>query len=849
MKVVDDFDSRQTVCWATTFTFDPGYFETFLLRRLGEPPINATVLVDHARLAATWERMDPAEAWRVRRANRDYLVRGVMWPGGAFHAKTILLGNEKGGTLLVGSGNISLAGLDHGHEIYARFRWSEPVDKSAFGTWRAWMEAVVAHVDDALVRYRWADLLGRLPWLPAVAEPSAFTTNRAQNLLDQLASTINAPVDLLIATAPFFDTDLRALAAAVERFRPARVELRLGERPSVDGPKLRAFLEGLEVPWQVASFVPRTYVHAKLLGVVWQGRARVLAGSANLSAPALLRAWSDHGANLEAGVIVEADADRAMAWFDAGTGTELLDLAEIEQLALAKPAVDLGYPVRLVAAHVSRDRRIHLEVGAGAKLTGLCLTDGASTWDLDDSVTRMPVALAERPLLWLVDAVREARSNRVPLDDRGALQSILDVRVSTADRPSELDEDGAVHPLGRLLTELYRSALFDIDETAAAKQAAALAGSDASRDDAFWDQFMRDQIRLDPRISRYHAWAAAFHGLPPADEFRWLIEQMLARAPKPGEFRLLDGSVIAATSTDAASSDWEPSRRTLTSALNALKRWALALNDPRVRWLVADYAPIDHYERLVGTIWQIWVQGPSWPEARPTLSGRLAALVRTLFDAFVGVDHGYLATLSEEERGRALELLGTGRMPEIAAALAYAALSKASAADFFAWQPSLVPALELGVLAPSPATTDLVEQVLGTRPTLEAVAARLRLVATYTDNAHWSADVAASIGFGTVQVMPSGHHSFALGVAVEPGVDLVFDRRIVRLLRRALEYKNARSVRLTSGPNVLSAALNGSVNAGVGGRTYASLTPLTAAVLAELEHEGGSLASLLDEDV
>jgi hypothetical protein len=848
VKVVEAFDNRQSVCWATTFTFDPGYFETFLLRRLGEPPINATVLVDQGRLAATWQRLDPGDTWRIRRANRDYLVRGIAWPGGAFHAKTVLLGNEKGGTLLVGSGNIGLAGLDHGREIYARFAWSKAADAGAFAAWRSWMQEIVARADDAQVRYRWADLLRRLAWLPTAEGATAFVTNARRPLLDQLADGIEAPVTRLLATAPFFDHNLHALSTAVDRFRPARVELRLGEGVSVDGATLRGFLEGLAVPWEVRAFLPRTYVHAKLIGIVRDSRARVLAGSANLSGPALLRDWDEPGANVEAGVIVEADANRALAWFEAGTGTEPLDVVALDNFALAPPAPEGSFPVRLVAASMGSDHRILLEVPASADVTGLALTDGRSTWPLDGVATTARVDLADRPLVWLADTAGAPRSNRVPLDDRAALNAILAVRVVSADRPNELDNDGAAHPLGQLLMDLYRSALFDVDETLAAKQASTLAGSDSSGGDALWDDFMRDQIKLDPRISRYDAWRASFHGMPPVDDFRWLIDQMLARAPSPGEFLLGDGSVIAAV-TDAAPSStaWEPRPRTLTSALNALKRWALALNDPRVRWLVAEYAPIDHYERLIATIWQIWSQGPSWPLAGPTLSRRLASLFHTLLDAFTRTERGYLSTVDGTERDRAVELLRTGRTPEIAAALAYVALARTPAAEFFAWQPTLVPALDFGVLAPGDGTADVVEQLLGGRPSTDVVLARLRFVATYTDDEHWSADVAASVGLTSVKVVPAHHPAFALGIVIKPEIDFVFDARTVRLLRRALAYKDLGSVRITSGDDVLTAAFAGSIFAKVAKRGWESRGRLTMEDIAELEHEGGSLASILFE--
>jgi hypothetical protein len=89
--------------------------------------------------------------------------------------------------------------------------------------------------------------------------------------------------------------------------------------------------------------------------------------------------------------------------------------------------------------------------------------------------------------------------------------------------------------------------------------------------------------------------------------------------------------------------------------------------------------------------------------------------------------------------------------------------------------------------------------------------------------------------------------AFALGLAVEPGVDFVLDARTVRLLRRALAYKDVGSVRIKSGGDVLTAAYGKLIFASVAERGWESASPLTSELIAELEHEGGSLASILVE--
>jgi hypothetical protein len=92
MRVAREFQTRWTCFWATTYEFHPTLFEEYLFRRLGNPPLNANVLVDFDQLAHVFAHV--AEDDRLaRRANRDYLLRGVRM-GGAFHPKTYFFADE-----------------------------------------------------------------------------------------------------------------------------------------------------------------------------------------------------------------------------------------------------------------------------------------------------------------------------------------------------------------------------------------------------------------------------------------------------------------------------------------------------------------------------------------------------------------------------------------------------------------------------------------------------------------------------------------------------------------------------------------------------------------------------------
>src|SRR5215470_89440 len=108
------FIHRWSYFWATSYQFEPSLFEHFLFRRLGDPPLNVTLLLDADKLAETWASMTNGDQWRLQRAGRDYLVRGVKLGNGSFHAKTYFFGNARDGLLLVGSGNLTLQGMERG---------------------------------------------------------------------------------------------------------------------------------------------------------------------------------------------------------------------------------------------------------------------------------------------------------------------------------------------------------------------------------------------------------------------------------------------------------------------------------------------------------------------------------------------------------------------------------------------------------------------------------------------------------------------------------------------------------------------------------------------------------------
>lgn len=798
------------------------------------------MLADFQKLAETWGQVEPEDLHQLRGANRTYLVHPIG-VGGAFHAKTVFLANGKEGVLLTGSGNLGVYGMERGNEVYARYDSRQEADSGAFAAWRSWITDIIEHAADSLLSERWADVLGRAPWLSTTAGPTTFVTNWRRPLLEQVLDGLTGPVEALWLTAPFYDRDLGALREILHRSRPRRVNLFLGRDTSVHGARLQILLRDTDADVTIQLYEPRDYVHAKLVGVFTGLTARLLTGSANLSAPALLHAVAEGGhVNAEAGTLVELPASRAEAMFlppdhvvHAASDELLLDLSFQADTSATETAV------RLYAA--LRQENGLVTVSAKPDVGDFSLTDGANSAPLIGSRAQEPWPEPDGvTLVWLTRA-SEAVSNRVPLADARALRAALNERTTPSDRPADLDALDAQHPLGRLLADLHQTALFDINEHPATKRIDDLRSQNPNVDHAFWDRLNREQLAQDPRLDRYLQRAGP---LPLSDELSWLLDQMLARVPEQNVLRLIQGGNLERDAAEGEGVQWSTNTRLAVRAYNVLHRWSLAIADPRVRWL-SDLAPVRHYELLLATFAQIRVQQDDWVPIH-----RQTRLLETLLGTFLWTERaaGYLPRLSDDERDQALAALLAGPGPSIAAGLAYLALHDAAPATFFGWQPFLVPGIDWGVLVAADQSAQLVASASRLRSTVAEIQTGLEFAASYIDDAHWCVRRARDLGFERITLSREVHPLYPVDVRAIGAGPVLTDPRLVTLLREVLAYVRKPALRLTAGADVLALAVGQPLYGRVGGREFESDDPITIATLSALETAGHALGALLVQD-
>jgi hypothetical protein len=855
IAVADRFRGSWDAVWATTYSFEPELFDEFLFRRLGQPPLNVTVLTDFNRLARLFADADSEQA-RLLRANRDYLLRGVSPTNGAFHPKTYFFGNRRRGRLLVGSGNLTLPGLEQGHELFSQFESDHEAGLAAIRGWRDWTEDLVRRIGDAQLRERWIDLKQRLPWLVGPAGPSSWVTNQGRALGDQLLDGVTPPVDELYALAPFFDDDANALANLLAMFKPRRLVLYLGERARVDGAQLNLVLAGAPGEVQLLGFEPRRFVHAKLLAVVTGGRARLLTGSANLSVAALEGCYAhQHWSNIEAGVLQETDRTRLAALIHGAPDLDVvpLDHAELAGLTVDREPEGSLPPLTLRSARLLDDDRIEVTVrvrGHALLPQRLMLSDGVQHATVADGRTVEPFPLGEETrLVWLEDDAGAVLSNRIAPDHPLQLSAWLREPTQAGDeRPRELDAEDAKTPLGRILIRLHDECLFDFEDTEAARRTRRLAGDQAaqpgdSADDGDWSFIERiaiEQLHHDRRAPRYEALATA--GFVEDDDIFILLEIMASQVPARAALRQLLGGPKEPDDHQEGTK-WTLEQRQQVRAYNLLERWARALADPRLLWLNS-LTPLRNYAALLAALAEC-------AEHACLAEWRLARLVSTTLSSFAQTERpaGYLFSLDTEERARVLTLLPANARV-LAAALVYSCLHPSAPwrERIFEWQAFLVPALEHHLLVGDDRAVEAVGRMTGQQPSAAEIEQRLHWAATYIDEPHWCERTAHQLGFTSVGFVKGDvNWRFPVRVVVHGESAALNAAPLVSLVRRALSFRRCDRLMLDLTGGRLSLTLGGPAYAEINGVSWESREPISAQILEQLEELGLPLTAVLDE--
>ena len=823
------------------------------------------MLADHRRIAAGLERIPVERADTLAAVNRRWLLRCVR-TGGAFHPKSYLAIAGSRATLLVGSGNLSAAGLDDGREVFTTFRSGTPVGDTAIAAWRTWMRRLVGQMGDTALAERFQDLESRIPLPPSIAPavPTPLLHNLDIPIADQFAAVVTeakAKVEELWLAAPFYDADAAAAGALLDMLKPARIRLFVTGTTSVNGDRLAERLTASGPQVTVAGYDPDRFVHAKLVGIIADRRAWLLSGSANLSCAALTLTPATHG-NIELAVLAPLDASELRAAFvPPGMTTIERSLTSLTSLAFRADPEPEDPAVRLITAAALADGRIEVVTDPHPADDG---------WRLDDLTQHQPLAASGNGhaitagplpgrLVQLIDAHDRVLSNRVVVEDPAALAAALTAGSArpAAGRPPELASGDLDTPLGQALVWLHRNLVMDVSErdiSAGADRAGAAEGDDDADDD-LWDRLEREQLARDPRASTYEGmWRRAGpDGTEPIIEF---LEALRARIPAEPEAhrRSLLARLLDHRADEPVDGDGNPARRWKTStrirvrARNVLRRWAAAQTDPRLMW-VDPLAPAGNFAMIAATLAHLRLERSRHPEQVELTDDDLDDLWQRWMQSFAGTGKGdgWLDQLDDTARTLARERLPEW-LPEAVAALCWLAIRPGSGhrERVVAFQPILASALAHGLLDPTDMTARFLSAVIGHAISSDQVDSQILTALDFIDDALWCARTADELGLSELKLKaPPGAAAVQVRIDVRGIPDPLLDARVPRLVLAARRYRRGGVSIFGSDTGWRLAFIPGETIAymrDLGAAITESAIPLTDGLLEPLAAAGGVLA-------
>lgn len=818
------FRPNAIALWATTYSIDLELFNEFLLGRLGDPPLNIAILADPQRLSATLERIPPEKSDQVAAINQRWLLRAAQLGSGRFHPKSYLMVTPTKATLLVGSGNLSTSGLDEGREVFTEFESGTAVGDEAIAVWRTWMRRLIGRVDDTRLAERFADLETKLPVSegPRAVGETMLLHNLDEPLADQLVTAVTAraalPVDELLVTAPFFDRNALALGRLIERLAPRNISVYTTSTTSVDGPRLAHTLGRAGANVSLYAYEPDVFTHAKLIGIVAGSQSWIFSGSANLSQAALTLTASD--GNVELSVLTSATPEQTRALFmPPGATVRAIAMADLNGLAFAPSTEAIALPVNLKRAAARPDGTVEVQ----------CQQSLQTGWQLDDLHERSPlVADGEKSvttgplhgrLVFIVDDGGAVLSNRVVVDDPGALDAVLHVRGrSSEDRPPELLSGDLDTPVGKALLWLHRNLVMDVTERASPGAGSGGVGSnesDSAADDALWERLEHEKLGRDPRANTYGRLLGRSTGLGASEPILELLEAMRDRVLPvdhnvgPGRSMLTvlrehaeqeaaQDSAEAEGDDDAAVKRWKTETRIRVRARNVLRRWAAAQTDPRLVW-IDQLAPAGNFAMVAGTFARLWVTIGKNPAQCELRADDLDDLWLEWMRPFVGTGRGD-GWLDQAEQS---ELQVSNRLPadlpEIVGALCWLALHNKSRETIIAWQPVVSAALSHGLLEPTDETARFVGHVKHLSVSRGTVESDLLRCIEFIDDDLWCQQTRDQLALEDLQLaeVTSGQ-AVSVRLMVRGLVDPLRDPRTSQLIVAVRRYRRCDGVAVFS---------------------------------------------------
>ena len=373
-EVLNALGPRPTHALFLAFDASPPFIDSDVWGALVSSQLSdLTIVVDSLSLHAA-----SIDAGSTRRAGVYYRIAGVRPRGGGlFHPKLACLVHDEGVHVLIGSANLTWSGWCRNVEI---------VDVLSFGSSGAgsqdcafalaeFLDALPGAVeglmpDDVRSIQRVSEALLSAAGHSTTGGDGACSVlhNLREPLLDQVRRRVPpSAVTDITAVSPFHDPVNTAVSEIAREYRDARLRVvKDGLRvEDFDGPSFARLPGNPELRATVWQEAPRP-LHAKTFCFEGPQDSWLVAGSANLTTPAWLRATAE-GGNVELVTLRHAARARGAKRPAIASGVLLVDLPtqvvpELETLRFRAPASDLPAPERTLHLYeaVERDWRLML---------------------------------------------------------------------------------------------------------------------------------------------------------------------------------------------------------------------------------------------------------------------------------------------------------------------------------------------------------------------------------------------------------------------------------------------------------------------------------------------------------
>lgn len=371
LKSLRDFPAENS--FILTYNLDLPFYEAAVFETLyGYGCRNSVVICDPRQYQIALQ-----DTALLRYAGQRYLLQsGLTSPRGAFHPKLILLTNKTTGRLFLASTNLSRPGYTHNWEVVTDFKFDsrrpDPVAWHIFQWSIDLLEKVAGASDQSgLIKKRTDRLLGTTPWLRKEFELGEnrhvwALHNLEESMLDQILARYHrydgSPVKEAYIVSPFFDKKALAFSALLSHLQPDGVHVFTQDGQGLQKSAIEDIQKKHSTPLVFHSLLelPRR-LHAKTILLKTENGVWLATGSANFSAPALLRV-AEQG-NTELLVLrFEKDASYYDEWMEELTAAAMpMDWGIVPPVEHSTTPSLASSPLSLEAAYL-RNKNLEIKL-------------------------------------------------------------------------------------------------------------------------------------------------------------------------------------------------------------------------------------------------------------------------------------------------------------------------------------------------------------------------------------------------------------------------------------------------------------------------------------------------------